>query len=93
LKARGAAAFVLKYRLAREEGSSYTIEETELSDVKRAIRMVRSRSAEWGLDRQRIGIIGFSAGGELAAMASTPVSGWIELFFEWLGTQKMLGPR
>jgi acetyl esterase/lipase len=186
LKDRGVAAFVLKYRLAREEGSTYTIERTELSDVKRAIRLVRSRAAEWDLDRQRIGIIGFSAGGELAAMASTrfdsgtpgaadvieressrpdfqaliypaipanmhlstqtppaflicgeddrpeisqgiaklhqsmrqagmsaelhiyahtghgfgmrqsnppSVSGWIELFYEWLGTQKMLGPR
>jgi acetyl esterase/lipase len=67
----GVAAFVLKYRLARETGSTYTIEGTELADVQRAIRMVRSRAQEWGLDPERIGVMGFSAGGELAVLAST----------------------
>lgn len=67
----GVAAFVLKYRLARETGSTYTIEGTELADVQRAIRMVRSRAQEWGLDPERIGVMGFSAGGELALLAGT----------------------
>jgi acetyl esterase/lipase len=67
----GVAAFVLKYRLARENGSTYSVEGTELADIQRAIRLVRSRAQEWGLDRERIGVMGFSAGGELAAMAST----------------------
>jgi acetyl esterase/lipase len=67
----GVAAFVLKYRLARENGSTYSVEGTELADLQRAIRLVRSRAQEWGLDRERIGVMGFSAGGELAAMAST----------------------
>lgn len=71
LSEHGIAAFILKYRLAREPGSTYTIEGTELADIKRAIRVVRSRAPEWGLDRERIGVMGFSAGGELAAMAST----------------------
>jgi endo-1,4-beta-xylanase len=71
LSDRGVAAFVLKYRLAREKGSTYTIEGDELQDVKRAIRLVRSRASEWGLDPQRVGVMGFSAGGELAALAST----------------------
>jgi acetyl esterase/lipase len=71
LAAHGVAAFVLKYRLARENGSSYTIDGTELSDIKRAIRLVRSRAREWGVDPERIGVMGFSAGGELAAMAAT----------------------
>ena len=71
LSERGVAAFVLKYRLARESGSSYTIEGTELADIQRAIRLVRSRAREWGLDQERIGVMGFSAGGELAAMAGT----------------------
>jgi acetyl esterase/lipase len=71
LSSHGVAAFVLKYRLAREKGSRYTVEGTELGDVQRAIRTVRSRSEEWGLDTARIGVIGFSAGGELAALAST----------------------
>jgi acetyl esterase/lipase len=67
----GVAAFVLKYRLARENGSTYSVEGTELADIQRAIRLVRSRAQQWGLDRERIGVMGFSAGGELAAMAST----------------------
>jgi alpha/beta superfamily hydrolase len=75
LKEHGVAAFVLKYRLAREEGSTYTIEGTELADLKRAIRLVRSRAAEWSVDRGRVGVLGFSAGGELAAMASVRYDG------------------
>jgi acetyl esterase/lipase len=71
LSRHGVAAFVLKYRLAREKGSVFTVEGTELGDMQRALRMVRSRSAEWGIDPQRIGVMGFSAGGELAELAST----------------------
>ena len=67
----GVAAFILKYRLAREKGSSYTIEGDELPDLQRAIRTVRSRAGEWQLDPARIGVIGFSAGGELALLAGT----------------------
>jgi acetyl esterase/lipase len=66
----GIAAFILKYRLAREKNSTYTIEGTELKDLQRAIRTVRSRAAEWCTDPKRIGVIGFSAGGELALLAS-----------------------
>jgi endo-1,4-beta-xylanase len=66
----GIAAFVLKYRLAREEGSPYTIERSSLPDLQRAIRMVRSRAANWHLDAHRVGAIGFSAGGDLVARAS-----------------------
>jgi dienelactone hydrolase len=71
LSSHGVAAFVLKYRLAKQKNSSYTVEGTELDDMKRAIRTVRSRSKEWGIDPERIGVMGFSAGGELAALAST----------------------
>jgi endo-1,4-beta-xylanase len=71
LSHHGIAAFVLKYRLAMEAGSSYTVEGTELSDAQRALRLIRSRSSEWGVDPNRLGVIGFSAGGELAALAST----------------------
>ena len=67
----GFAAFVLKYRLAREQGSTYTVEGQELADLQRAIRVVRSRSSQWRLDPQRIGVLGFSAGGELAALSAT----------------------
>ena len=70
LSAHGVAAFVLKYRLAREQGSTYTIEGTSLADTQRAIRLVRKNAAEWGVNPDRVGVIGFSAGGELAALAA-----------------------
>jgi len=77
LSSHGVAAFVLKYRLAREPNSKYTVEGTELADMQRAIRTVRSRSKEWGVDPARIGVMGFSAGGELAALASTRYDGGV----------------
>lgn len=67
---RGIAAFVLKYRLAREQGSTYTIQDHAMADARRAIRLIRSRAAEWHLKTDRLGILGFSAGGELAAFAA-----------------------
>ncbi len=67
----GVAAFVLKYRLANEPGSTYTVEGEELADAQRAIRLVRSRAVEWHVVPDRIGVIGFSAGGELAALVGT----------------------
>jgi formylglycine-generating enzyme required for sulfatase activity/acetyl esterase/lipase len=69
-QARGIATFVLKYRLAREQGSTYTVDRDELADIQRAIRLVRSRAAEWGIDTARVGVMGFSAGGELAALSA-----------------------
>jgi acetyl esterase/lipase len=71
LAERGVAGFVLKYRLAREKGSAYTVEGTALADTQRAIRLIRSKAAEWGVRADRIGVMGFSAGGELAALAGT----------------------
>lgn len=70
LREHGIAAFVLKYRLAREPGSAYTIQEHAMADTRRALRTVRSRAQEWGIKPDRIGIMGFSAGGELAAFAA-----------------------
>jgi acetyl esterase/lipase len=66
----GVTAFALKYRLAHEEGSTYEIEKDAGADIRRAVRLVRTRAEEWGLDRSRIGVMGWSAGGELAAMAA-----------------------
>jgi acetyl esterase/lipase len=62
----GIAAFVLKYRL----GPRYH-HPAMLQDANRAIRTVRARASEWGLDPKRIAILGFSAGGHLASTAGT----------------------
>ncbi len=70
LRERGIAAFVLQYRLARDSQSTYTVDRDELADIQRAIRTVRSHAKEWGIDTARIGVMGFSAGGELAGLAS-----------------------
>ena len=68
LNERGIAAFVLKYRLARIPGSTYSLPKEVYADAARSVRLVRSRAAEWGVDPARIGIIGFSAGGEVGGM-------------------------
>ncbi len=71
LNSNGIAAFVLKYRLARAPGSHYTVAGDALPDAARAMRTVRSRAKEWGVDPSRIGFMGFSAGGEVAALIET----------------------
>jgi acetyl esterase/lipase len=78
LNANGVAAFVLKYRVMRTgEGAPQDREgmparrrvaiEQAVADGRQAIRLVRSHAAEWGIARDRIGIVGFSAGGYIAA--------------------------
>ena len=62
----GIAAFILEYRLAKAEGSPYTVERESLMDAQRAVRTVRSRAKEWGVNPAAVGIMGFSAGGEVA---------------------------
>lgn len=66
LNTLGITAFVLKYRL----GPRYH-HPAPLLDAGRAIRTVRARATEWQLDPNRIGILGFSAGGHLASSAGT----------------------
>ncbi|HYH55715.1 MAG TPA: alpha/beta hydrolase [Anseongella sp.] len=66
----GIAAFVLKYRLP----AGRTMKDKSLGplqDAQQAIKTVRERAEEWGIDPGEIGIMGFSAGGHLAAMAGT----------------------
>ena len=65
LSEHGVAGFVLKHRLARETNSTYKIDVESLADTQRAMRLIRSRAGEGGIDPKRIGAIGFSAGGEL----------------------------
>ncbi|QDV59154.1 alpha/beta hydrolase [Rosistilla oblonga] len=66
----GIAAFVMRYRLCREPDSHYTLEGHAMDDTRRAIRTVRANAKAWKIDPNRIGIVGFSAGGELAAYAA-----------------------
>jgi len=71
LASLGVTAFALKYRLFREPGSKYTIDNTA-EDIRRAMRTVRARAAEWHIDPKRVGVMGWSAGGEVAALVAYP---------------------
>jgi acetyl esterase/lipase len=64
----GVTAFVLKHRLPRETNSPYSLQIHPRQDAQRAMRLIRSRATEWDLDLKRIGVVGFSAGGEVAAL-------------------------
>lgn len=70
LNSLGVTVFVLKYRLGRDTLSPYKIEVHARQDGLRAMRLVRSRAAEFGIDTNRIGMMGFSAGGEVVDMVS-----------------------
>ena len=67
LNQHGIAAFVLKYRL----GSQGYRHPRMLEDAARAVRLVRSKASQWGLDSERVGIMGSSAGGHLASTLLT----------------------
>jgi acetyl esterase/lipase len=69
LNSNGVAAFVLKYRLPRVTNSVYTMESPH-QDGLRAMRYVRSHATDWGIDPHRIGMMGFSAGGEVISMTA-----------------------
>jgi acetyl esterase/lipase len=64
----GVAAMVLKYRLAREQGSPYKLDIHPRQDAYRAMRMIRENASQWGVNPEKVGVMGFSAGGEVAAM-------------------------
>jgi len=66
----GITVFVLKYRLGRDTLSPYKIDVHAKQDGYRAMRLVRSKAAEFGLDTNRIGMMGFSAGGEVVDMVA-----------------------
>lgn len=70
LAENGFTAFVLKYRLSREPGLPYKFEEHVLQDGQRAVRTVRAKAEAFGLRTDKIGMLGFSAGGEVVSLVS-----------------------
>lgn len=64
LNANGITAIVLKYRVPNNRAGA-------LNDIQRAIRMVRENASKWNIDKKRLGVMGFSAGGHVSTRAST----------------------
>jgi acetyl esterase/lipase len=72
LNSIGVTGIILKYRVPRHSDEVKTEPARRpLQDAQRAVSLVRSKAAQWGIDPQRIGIIGFSAGGHLAIATAT----------------------
>lgn len=69
LNTLGVSAVVLKYRVPRRDPAQ--IHAAPLQDAQRAIRLVRQNAEDWAIDAERIGVLGFSAGGHLTVMAGT----------------------
>lgn len=70
LNAMGITAFVLKYRIPDQACMNHA-ENVPLMDAQQAIKIVRENAAKWKIDKTKIGILGFSAGGHLASSAGT----------------------
>lgn len=70
LNSKGIAGIILKYRLPTSEGQIVP-HESPLMDAKQALRLVRYHASEWNIDPDKIGIMGFSAGGHLASTLGT----------------------
>lgn len=79
LNTQGIAGFVVKYRTAPEAAEARgpkadpEIRQAILADALQALRIVHLRAAEWGIDRKRIGIMGFSAGGHLCCLTASTI--------------------
>jgi acetyl esterase/lipase len=69
LSSRGITCVLLKYRVP--DTGPYPESDEALQDAQRAVGMVRAHAAEWKIDPKRVGVLGFSAGGHLAAAVST----------------------
>jgi acetyl esterase/lipase len=68
LNSIGVTGVLLKYRVPKRAGLEKHV--AALQDAQRAISLVRNRAEEWGIDPKKIGVLGFSAGGHLAAVVS-----------------------
>ena len=80
LNTKGINAFVLKYRTTSESEDLQIPYKAPLQDAQRAIQIIRKRASEWNINPDKIGIMGFSAGGHLAATASVHYDeNWVNL--------------
>ncbi|HKK17833.1 MAG TPA: alpha/beta hydrolase, partial [Opitutales bacterium] len=70
LSERGIAAVLVKYRVSRRDEAGFQYPAPYL-DARQAIRLTREKAGEWGIDREKIGVMGSSAGGHLASMCVT----------------------
>jgi len=70
LAERGITAVIVKYRVSGDDRAGYHFP-VPLMDARRAIRLTRSKAAEWGVDPAKVGVMGSSAGGHLASMCAT----------------------
>ena len=86
LQSRGIAAFVLRYRV----GMYGNHHPAMIQDLQRAIQLVRKKSALWGLDTNKVGAMGFSAGGHLVGTAGIY---YRENFMQSLGIQPEVSLR
>jgi acetyl esterase/lipase len=82
LAAAGIAAFVLKYRTWRDS-TFISYRDLPMQDLQQAFTIIKAHAAEWKIDTARIGVLGFSAGGHLAAMGSVAGTG-SRPAFTWL---------
>lgn len=73
----GVTAFVLKYRIVAKDRPG-PLSEAPLADAQRALRTVRAKAKDYGIDPARIGVMGFSAGGHLASTAATHFDGGLK---------------
>lgn len=71
LNENGIVGVVLKYRLPNDTLTNIVRYKSPLLDAERAIRIIRSNANDWGIDKNNIGVMGFSAGGHLAATLGT----------------------
>lgn len=67
----GISVFVLRYRTNETKPASEPAWRRPLQDSQRALRLIRSKSAEWKIQRDRVGVLGFSAGGQVASILHT----------------------
>jgi acetyl esterase/lipase len=71
LNQHGVTAFVLRYRTKESVKDGEEMWQRPLQDAQRSLRLIRSRAKEWNLDPKRVGVLGFSAGGQVAAILHT----------------------